>query len=360
MTTAFSILIEILIAGIYFLMPSLVFPTLPFGVRVPLAYARHPAVMEERRRYTLRLEFLTGLVILVEGGFWLFTQGSLFRPLGILTLVIGCWAVYYLSHRRLAQVKADQQWFADTRQAVMALAAPRPAAPSRLFRVLLALCGGLIFLTGWIAVSSYPAMPGSLHFAMPGSLGNWDLVKSPLNAFLPVIFQIVFSLFFAGFAWLRASGRQSIDVEDPAASQRQEQLTLQIIQALLLLLAVGFNIAFLLAGLMGWGLLQVNPSLIPWMMLAPLAGWLSVAPVLLLGLQTQRRSSPAGTTPFVNRDDDRFWKLGIFYVNRDDPAVLVNKRFGIGRTLNLGHPLSWVIVLALAAFIAFRVLTRQG
>jgi uncharacterized membrane protein len=359
MTTAFSILIEILIAGIYFLMPYLIFPTLPFGVRVPLAYARHPAVLEERRRYALRLGFLAGMVILVEAGFWLFKPGTLVRPFGILTLVIGCWAVYYLSHRRLAQVKADQQWFADKRQAVMALATPRSAAPSRLFRVLLALCGMLIFASALIAASRYAAMPGSLHFAMPGSLGDWVLAKTPLNAFVPVIFQAVFSLIFVGFAQLRGTYRQSIDVEDPIASQRQEQLTLQIIQALLLLLAVGFNIAFLLAGLTGWGLLEISPSLSRWVILAPLAGWLSVAPILLLGLQTQA-GSPAGTSQYVNRDDDRFWKLGIFYLNRDDPAVLVNKRFGIGRTLNLGHPLAWVIVLALAAFIAFRVLTRQG
>ena len=46
------------------------------------------------------------------------------------------------------------------------------------------------------------------------------------------------------------------------------------------------------------------------------------------------------------------------YINRDDPALLVPKRFGIGRTLNFGHPLAWVIILALVVFIVTRILSR--
>ncbi len=45
-------------------------------------------------------------------------------------------------------------------------------------------------------------------------------------------------------------------------------------------------------------------------------------------------------------DDDRYWKLGQFYVNRDDRRILVPKRIGFGRTLNFAHPLSWVLFAA--------------
>jgi uncharacterized membrane protein len=37
-------------------------------------------------------------------------------------------------------------------------------------------------------------------------------------------------------------------------------------------------------------------------------------------------------------DDDRFWKAGSIYVNPADPALFVPKRFGVGWTVNLGHP----------------------
>ena len=45
-------------------------------------------------------------------------------------------------------------------------------------------------------------------------------------------------------------------------------------------------------------------------------------------------------------DDDRYWKLGQFYVNKDDRRILVPKKIGFGRTLNSAHPVSWVMFVA--------------
>lgn len=44
-----------------------------------------------------------------------------------------------------------------------------------------------------------------------------------------------------------------------------------------------------------------------------------------------------------DRTPDECWKGGMFYVNRDDPALMVEKRFGIGYTLNFGRPAAWVL-----------------
>ena len=57
-------------------------------------------------------------------------------------------------------------------------------------------------------------------------------------------------------------------------------------------------------------------------------GWLVTSPV-----------------PVGDRTADRYWKMGIFYFNREDSAVLVEKRFGLGYTLNFARPAAWVIVL---------------
>ena len=37
----------------------------------------------------------------------------------------------------------------------------------------------------------------------------------------------------------------------------------------------------------------------------------------------------------MNRN--KFWKWGIFYVNRENPDLFVPKRYGIGYTLNFGN-----------------------
>lgn len=58
------------------------------------------------------------------------------------------------------------------------------------------------------------------------------------------------------------------------------------------------------------------------------------------------RPGPAAGT---DRDDDRFWKAGLVYVNRGDPAVMVSARFGLGWTLNLGNPAAWLLIGAILA-----------
>jgi uncharacterized membrane protein len=49
--------------------------------------------------------------------------------------------------------------------------------------------------------------------------------------------------------------------------------------------------------------------------------------------------------PVGDRTQDKYWKLGVFYFNRDDPAVVIEKRFGLGYTLNFARPITWIIIL---------------
>jgi uncharacterized membrane protein len=62
---------------------------------------------------------------------------------------------------------------------------------------------------------------------------------------------------------------------------------------------------------------------------------------------TSEEAAPAG-----DRSPDRFWRAGLFYVNPDDPALFVPKRFGLGYTLNFGRPGAWLVLLVLLALPA--------
>ncbi|WP_329740154.1 DUF5808 domain-containing protein [Enorma massiliensis] len=57
----------------------------------------------------------------------------------------------------------------------------------------------------------------------------------------------------------------------------------------------------------------------------------------------------------LDYDDDELWRLGVFYVNREDSSVVVPRRFGIGWAMNWGNPKSWglaaLLVAAIAAFV---------
>lgn len=48
---------------------------------------------------------------------------------------------------------------------------------------------------------------------------------------------------------------------------------------------------------------------------------------------------------------------GMIYLNRNDPAILIHRRVGTYLTLNLGNPISWLILLII---IAFAILAGTG
>jgi uncharacterized membrane protein len=63
-----------------------------------------------------------------------------------------------------------------------------------------------------------------------------------------------------------------------------------------------------------------------------------------------RESGPQG-----DRRPDSTWKLGLFYYNPDDPAVFIEKRLGIGYTINFGNRWTWVVLLVLAPLLVAAV-----
>jgi uncharacterized membrane protein len=64
-------------------------------------------------------------------------------------------------------------------------------------------------------------------------------------------------------------------------------------------------------------------------------------------------SYKTSTDPDMTSDEtsDSSWRLSSIYDNRADPALFVQKRFGLGYTLNFGNPMSWLIVAMMLALI---------
>jgi uncharacterized membrane protein len=61
-----------------------------------------------------------------------------------------------------------------------------------------------------------------------------------------------------------------------------------------------------------------------------------------------------------DRTPDDCWKGGLIYFNRKDSAIFIEKRMGIGYTLNFGNPWSWVFLGALFVFPSVLYLTQSA
>ena len=80
--------------------------------------------------------------------------------------------------------------------------------------------------------------------------------------------------------------------------------------------------------------------------------WIVLGPILLITALAALLPRLVRTGP---RPPDDAWR-GVFYSNPEDRALLVPKRFGIGYTLNFGHPWCWA-VLVLLVFLLVLPLT---
>lgn len=50
---------------------------------------------------------------------------------------------------------------------------------------------------------------------------------------------------------------------------------------------------------------------------------------------------------YVDSDDEAHWKFGVFYFNKEDPSIFLEKRFGIGSTMNYARWQTWVLVIGM-------------
>jgi len=160
------------------------------------------------------------------------------------------------------------------------------------------------------------------------------------------------------FAGLRQTivrrSRPDIEAADPAASTLRYRRFLAAITRALLTMAALADLGLLLIALPDWHVYRLSGIGRALPVLPFAAGVLLLAAVAARAGQGGSRlnGNVRGLAPATgtDRDDDRFWKAGLLYINRDDPALVVGARFGVGWMLNFGNPVAWLL---LAGFVAW-------
>jgi uncharacterized membrane protein len=343
MNTFVPLFSVVLIGALQWLMPALVSPTLPFGVRVPRDRADASVITVQRRRYRIATAAVTvvaaAAVLLGAGHAW-----AAQVPLGgeVLAGVL----LYLVVRRRIIAAKTAENWFGGRRQVTMVDTSLR-TDPERYpwpwgVPAILLTAGTVI-----AAVVEYPRMPAEIptHFGASGRPDRYA-AKSVASAFGPVLAQVAATLLLLGLAAAVLHSRARLDVEDPRAAVRHRRFVAAIARALLVLAACT-SVTFLVASLSAWDVVRPAGAALAMLGVLPLLA--GVAALLVVVVRTRQggdlgvASPPAGGAWVVNRDDDRNYRWGLLYFNRDDPSLFVPKRFGIGWTLNLARPGTWLI-----------------
>lgn len=331
----------VLSAAVHWFLPRLTRPDIYFAVTVAEEFRNSTRGRFILRRYRLGLIGASALTLPLLGAIAL-TPALPLAPLAILLQLGAYFSVFYHARRlvlphSLAPTTIREAQVGGRKRRIPGgwVAASGPFA-------LLAACAGYLY-TQWQQIP--PRLV--IHWNVQGQPDGWA-VRSLDTVFLPLLVGAVIllslTLLLYGMAhWLRpiyAGGSQG---EHESRFRRT---------ASIMLLVVEYWIALLFSWLM------IRPLLPDWLqrppvVIAMIPGLIAVAVtavLMRLGQGGTRIASPespesAATKPVGDRTEDRFWKLGVFYFNRNDPSVMVEKRFGLGYTVNFAHPVAWAIIL---------------
>jgi uncharacterized membrane protein len=328
--------------------PLVTRPSLQFGVRVPPEYAKAAVIRRERRAYLWRSVLIAvgALAALIALG----GHGPRWPSRLVLAIEVsadlGC---VWWAHQQIARVKSAEDWFAGRRQMIVADTSWRSELEAFPARWLLPAVA-VIVATVLVGVLRYPHLPAYL------TRGDHRVATSPASAFAVGVGQLYVTGLWTALLALVYRSRPDLDTADPAASLCSYRKALGAFGRAGLILLACVDASVLLFALQLWQVLHLSGDenlVVALPVVAGLVGFL----VTVVGAGRARARTLAGGLA-TDRDDDRYWKGGIVYVNLDDPAVLVGARVTFGWTVNLGNPIAWLLVVGVLAIPIGLVVVR--
>lgn len=334
-----------------------------FAVTVPVSAARDPRLEAERRSYAVKVAVLAvacaAAICAALAADASARAGAIALLVASLALVIIPFALMLRGRSRVRAIKAKAGWRAERQVRVAAigeaeLPGPVPVAWELLHVPLALLAAGL-------GCALLPQMPArvAIHFDAAGVANDW-IDRGPAAIVMPVMFIALMGIVFAACHLMAVRSKPGVSADAPAATALGYALFTRAMTLMLLVTGLALNAVFALLPLQFAGILPVGAWIAACLVVAAIAvGWsIWIASVygqngsLAAARMMASGAEPASAGDTLSADDDRLWRLGIFYADENDAAVLVPKRFGIGWTLNWARPASWGIVLG---FIALTV-----
>lgn len=291
-----------------------------------------------------------GLVLLVES-VWA-------GPLAQLVLFTGLAVGYVRAHlasRRLAPAEGPPPAVASLET---------PARPRLVPWATLVVCTALGALSVAYAVMHYDALPERIptHFGLDGKPDAWSDKSWGMVLLLPLM-TLGMGAGIAAVVFFVSRAKRALRLGDSGISARAQERFHRVMA--LYLGGIAVLVTAMLAQL---SQRSIQVGLGHAADLSPAAGLLFGAMLLwtfgglilvfvFVGQGGARLERDAGRAPLTDGlADNSRWKLGLLYVNPEDPSVFVEHRFGVGYTLNLGNrgvqiALGGLLLLALAAML---------
>lgn len=323
-----------------------------FGVTIPQKIYNSPELKKLRKQYVLYSSF-TAIIITILLFFLSSNTSELTASIQLtvaIFLYLGLSFIIYLKfHADMKKMKQSSNWNKGKSQQLFIntnFHSEKLTYSNLWFLISFVVTFIIIFFT----FENYHLLPEQLpiQYGFSGEVTSWA-DKSYRSAFLFPVMTLYMTFLFLFVNTVIARSKQQIDSENPEESLKQNAIFRK--RWSLFIIIGGTALTLLFSFIQLTFFYAVNPSFIMFVVL--FFTLLIIGGAIYLSFTTGQGGSRVkhetvdSNGKSINRDDDRYWKLGIFYFNKGDPALFLEKRFGVGWTINLARPLAWIIFLVI-------------
>ncbi|MBP2071768.1 DUF1648 domain-containing protein [Thermoanaerobacterium butyriciformans] len=332
--------------------PFITRKTIVFGVHVPKDFLNDKEIQGIKTLYiinflTVSLVFMILVVIRMKN--------INFAVGGIFIEVIIMFAMYMKAHYEVYALKSKREWSKGKKEiAVVDMDFRKEKIV--VFSLWFLLPAAIIILTLVVGIYMYPNIPQRIpmHFNFRGEADSFAK-KSIMSVFSISIVQLIMTiLMFVSYKMIELA-KQQIDPSDPELSKEKNLKFRRIWSGFVVFVSTLINAILMGTAFIVYGVIRDWQSKIAIFSILP--GLIIAIAAIVISVMTgqggerikidRENDKPSS----VDRDDDRYWKGGLIYYNPDDPALFVEKRFGVGWTVNFARPSIWVGIIVLILII---------
>ncbi len=349
------IAISLLIILLEAVTPFIVHRTECFGVSVGVRANQEPELKQMKKQYAFKVVLYGIFVVMLSFALMAAfsgnerAQGFLFTASMFLILIIA-FVLYVKYHRQTVAWKAKKVKSGEISESSVILVDTAFHRNKMIISYAWFLIPFLITLiTLAMTIVFYTSAPDVIpsHYDFNGNVTD-EMPKTIRNVSLLIVMQLFMIGIFMGINFIMSRSKQVLDNDNPSDSVRRNQLARAIFSKAMLVMCI--LMVLMLFGIQLTFLTGLNAKVMTTITLVFVL--LILVIIFLLAFFVGQGGSRLkiggrGNTDKPIRDDDKYWKLGIFYLNKKDPSLFVEKRFGIGWTINVGRPLAWILLLSI-------------
>ena len=325
--------------------PSLASPGTPLGVRVPKDYLSDSAVTSALAGYKVRT-WGCGIAATILSLFaW---KLPLLAAVPSLVVALGGMWAYISQRRRIIAAKNAGGWFDDVETTIAARVStnaigtpefegiPTPTFPwiTILASLLCIAAGAIIVASHWSAIPD----PVPVHWNGSMEADNWSdksIGSVFFSSFVALALLVLFAIICSFIAHSEVSPRSERNIKARVRNEANLALTNTGMGILTLLISAGMAFTQVTGPVPQFQ--RFNGVAIITMLVLAVGGSIGLVAFLLYKqsqLSEQLRGIHFADEDKESPDNDHLYKWGVMYYNPDDPAVLVDKRFGTGMSFN--------------------------